>query len=81
MSHPEHHNIEIPTTSTRRNSTTMDPIEEAIEYLESHEGEEQLSYRQVTKIFGVDRTTLSRRYNRVRKKRYLGLTGLHSYAV
>jgi hypothetical protein len=42
MSHPEHHNIEIPTTSTRHNSTTMDPIQEVIEYLESHKGEEQL---------------------------------------
>ena len=42
----------------------MDPIQEAIEYLESHKGEEQLTYRQVAKIFGVDRTTLSRRHNR-----------------
>jgi tryptophan 2,3-dioxygenase len=42
----------------------MDPIQEAIEYLESHDGEEQLSYRQVAIIFGVDRTTLLRRHNR-----------------
>jgi hypothetical protein len=63
MSHPEHHNIEIPTISTRHNSTTMDPIQEAIGYFESHKGEEQLSYRQVAKILGVDRTTLSRRHN------------------
>ena len=63
MSHPEHHNIEIPTISTRHNSTTMDPIQETIGYFESHKGEEQLSYRQVAKILGVDRTTLSRRHN------------------
>jgi hypothetical protein len=41
----------------------MDPIQEAIEYLELHDSEEQLSYRQVAIIFGVDRTTLLRRHN------------------
>ncbi|RYN73047.1 hypothetical protein AA0120_g12656 [Alternaria tenuissima] len=43
----------------------MDPISEAIEYLESHEAGEQSSYRQVAKKFGVDRTTLSRRHQGV----------------
>jgi len=54
----------IVPTSTRHNSTTIDPIQEAIEYLESHEGEEQSSYRQVAKTFGVDRTTLARKHRR-----------------
>jgi transposase len=40
----------------------MDQIQEAIEYLESHEAGDNLSYRKVAKIFGVDRTTLSRRH-------------------
>jgi hypothetical protein len=38
----------------------MDPISQAIGYLESHEAGEQSSYHQVAKKFGVDRTTLSR---------------------
>ncbi|KAF1925129.1 uncharacterized protein M421DRAFT_424157 [Didymella exigua CBS 183.55] len=41
----------------------MDPIQEAIEYLELHKAGDNLSYRQVAKMFGVDRTTLSRRHN------------------
>jgi hypothetical protein len=41
-------------TSMRHNSTNMDPIQEAVEYLELHDGEEQLLYRQVAIIFGVD---------------------------
>jgi transposase len=40
----------------------MDPIQEAIEYLESREARDNFSYRQVAKIFGVNRTTLSRRH-------------------
>ena len=40
----------------------MDPIQEAIEYLESREAGDNFSYRQVAKIFGVNRTTLSRRH-------------------
>ncbi|OAG21081.1 hypothetical protein CC77DRAFT_849744 [Alternaria alternata] len=40
----------------------MDPIQEAIEYIESREAGDGFSYRQVSKIFGVDRTTLSRRH-------------------
>jgi hypothetical protein len=54
MSHPEHHNIEIPTASTRHNSTTMDSIQEVIGSLESHKDEEQFSYRQVAKILEFD---------------------------
>jgi hypothetical protein len=40
----------------------MDPIQEAIEYIESREAGDSFSYRQVLKIFGVNRTTLSRRH-------------------
>jgi hypothetical protein len=40
----------------------MDPIQEAIEYLESHEAGDNFSYRKVAKQFSVDRTTLSRRH-------------------
>jgi hypothetical protein len=49
MSHPEHHNkITVPTT-TRHNSTTIDPIQEAIEAIESREAGESFSYRKVAK--------------------------------
>jgi hypothetical protein len=40
----------------------MDPIQEAIEYLELHEAGHNFSYRKVAKQFSVDRTMLSRRY-------------------
>jgi hypothetical protein len=36
-------------TSTRHNSTTKDPIQEAIKEVESREDGEQLSYREVAK--------------------------------
>ena len=40
----------------------MDPIQEAIEYIESRKARDSFLYRQVLKIFGVNRTTLSRRH-------------------
>lgn len=40
----------------------MDPIQEAIEYLELHNAEDELLYCAVAKTFNVDRTTLSRRH-------------------
>ncbi|KAI1676938.1 Tc5 transposase DNA-binding domain containing protein [Pyrenophora tritici-repentis] len=40
----------------------MTAIQEAIEYIESREAGDKFSYRQVAKVFGVDRTTLSRRH-------------------
>jgi transposase len=40
----------------------MEPIQEAIKYLESHEAGDNFSYREVAKRLGVDRTTLSRRH-------------------
>jgi hypothetical protein len=45
----------------------MDPIQEAIEYLESREAGDKSSYRKVAKMFGVDRTTLSRRHRGVQR--------------
>jgi hypothetical protein len=45
----------------------MDPIQEAIEYLEMCEAGDKFSYREVAKMFGVDRTTLSRRHRGVQR--------------
>jgi hypothetical protein len=43
-------------------STTTDTILNAIAAIELQDSREQLSYRAAAKIFGVDRTTLRRRY-------------------
>ena len=59
---PEHHNIAIVPTSTRHNSTTMDPIQEVIEEIESCKSGAKFSTREVAKKFGVDRTRLPRRH-------------------
>jgi hypothetical protein len=40
----------------------MNPIQEAIEYIESREPGDQFSYRKVAEKFNVDRTTLARRH-------------------
>ena len=61
-SHPTIPTLRVVPSSTRHNSTTIDPIQEAIEHIESREAEDSFLYRQVSKIFGVDRTTLSRRH-------------------
>jgi superfamily II DNA/RNA helicase len=45
----------------------MDLIQEAIEYLESHEAGDNPPYRKVAEKFGVDRTTLSRRRRGARR--------------
>ncbi|KAH8644034.1 hypothetical protein IG631_01498 [Alternaria alternata] len=47
----------------------MDPIREAVEYIESCEAGDKSSYRQAAKIFGVDRTTLSRRHRGAQQPR------------
>ncbi|KAF1359820.1 hypothetical protein EJ07DRAFT_45190, partial [Lizonia empirigonia] len=49
----------------------MDPIQEAIEYLESRERRDKFPYREVAKICNVNRTTLSRRHQ---GKQRLGAT-------
>jgi hypothetical protein len=54
--------LRVVPSSTRHNSTTIDPIQEAIEYIESREAGDNFLYRQVAKIFGVDQTTLLRRH-------------------
>jgi len=59
---PEHPHFTNVPTSTRHNSTTMDPIQEAIEDTESRESRDEFSYREVAKKFDINRTTLSRRH-------------------
>jgi AraC-like DNA-binding protein len=61
MSHP-HQNICNTPTSARRISNNMNPIDAAIDAIESREPGANLSYREVAKQSGVDRTTLSRRH-------------------
>jgi transposase-like protein len=51
------------------NSTNMDPISAAIEYIESREPGEDISYTQVASQYGVNRSTLSRRHRRVTELR------------
>lgn len=43
----------------------MAPIDLALEYLQSLDPEEKINYTQIAKKFGVDRSTLSRRYRQV----------------
>jgi hypothetical protein len=51
-----------PLHKTQHNSTNMDPIQEAIEFLESREAGDNFLYRQVAKMFGVEYSTLARRH-------------------
>ena len=51
------------------NSTNMDLILAAIEYIESRELGEDISYTQVASQYGVNRSTLSRRHRRVTEPR------------
>jgi hypothetical protein len=44
----------------------MDPIQEAIEYIESREAGDKFSYCQVAQIFGVALTALSRKHRGAR---------------
>jgi hypothetical protein len=48
--------------STRNNSTTMAPIDDAIAAIESREAGEKFTYQSIADQFGVDRSTLSRRH-------------------
>jgi predicted DNA-binding protein (UPF0251 family) len=62
---PPHHDCDVTvSTSTRHNSTTMDPIQEEIEVIELLELGAQFSYHEVAKKFGIDRSTLSRSHQR-----------------
>ena len=55
----------------------MSPIQEAVEYLESHEAGDNFSYREVAKRFGVNRTTLARRHRNQCQPRTLAHLALH----
>ena len=52
-------------TSTRDNSTTMAPINDALAAIEALKPEEKLVYQRIADQNGVDRTTLARRHKRV----------------
>ena len=49
----------------------MDPIEAAIEAIESLKPREHFTYSQIAKMFGVVRTTLSRRHKGICQSREL----------
>jgi len=56
-------------TSTRDNSTTMSPIDDALAAIEALELGETLVYQKVADQFGVDRSTLARRHKGVQAHR------------
>jgi hypothetical protein len=51
-------------SSTRHNSTGVDPIQAAIDDIESLRPGEQFSYTQMAKKYGVIRSRLTRRHQR-----------------
>jgi hypothetical protein len=55
--------------STRDNTTTMAPIDEAIADLESREPGERSTLKEISEKHGVDRSTLGRRWRRVTASR------------
>jgi hypothetical protein len=59
---PEHHNNHNPPFSTRNNSTTMNPILDAIAAIDSAEPGERLSYPAAGTKFNVNAETLRRRH-------------------
>ncbi|KAL5472053.1 hypothetical protein PMIN07_012610 [Paraphaeosphaeria minitans] len=59
-------------TSTRRISTNMDPIDKAITAILSREPGEPFTYQDIATKYGVNRSTLSRRYRRVTQSREEG---------
>ena len=64
--HAEHQNTQ---DSQRDNSTTMAPVDEALADLDSLEPGESLCYAQSARKYGVDRSTLSRRYRAITQPR------------
>jgi hypothetical protein len=56
---PEHQNSKIALTSTRHNSTTMDPIQKAIEDIKAREDGASFSYCEVAKRWSCNQTTLA----------------------
>jgi len=57
---PHHH--QRPYTLTLDNSTNLSSIEAALAAMASLGLEEEISYKEIAKIHGVNRSTLSRRY-------------------
>ena len=76
IDHP--HQLNKPT-STRHNSTNMDPIQEAIREIESCELGEQFSYQQLAKKYGVNRCTLARRHKGIHEAHGLRRLSLHPH--
>jgi hypothetical protein len=62
---------------TYHNSTTMDPIQEAIEEIESREPGAYFLYSQVAKRYNVDQRTLARRHQGQTQPRHLAHLSLH----
>ncbi|KAJ8113922.1 hypothetical protein OPT61_g4067 [Boeremia exigua] len=60
---PDHD--KIAQTSTRNNSTTMAPIDEALAAIEALGPGEKLVYQKIADQYSVDRSTLARRHRRV----------------
>jgi hypothetical protein len=60
--HPEYYNNHNPPFSIRDNSTTINPILDAIAAIELAEPRERLSYRAAGTKFNVNAKTLRRRY-------------------
>ncbi|KAF1980022.1 hypothetical protein BU23DRAFT_585877 [Bimuria novae-zelandiae CBS 107.79] len=63
--HAEHPTRQNSLLSTRDNSTNMDPIQAAIDEIESREPGEDFSYIEIATRYGVNRSTLSRRHRGV----------------
>ncbi|RYN57418.1 hypothetical protein AA0114_g2574 [Alternaria tenuissima] len=55
----------------------MDPIQEAIEYIESREPGDDFSYNKVAAQFGVERSTLARRHQGVQERKGVSHRSLH----
>ena len=59
MTHPtQNHHLH----TSRHNSTNMDPIQKAIEDIESRDRDTSFSYREVAKRYGISHRTLARRH-------------------
>ena len=55
----------------------MDPVQEAIEYIESREPGDNFSYNKVAAQFGVERSTLARRHQGVQERKGVSHRILH----
>jgi hypothetical protein len=62
-------------TSTHNNSTTMAPIDEALEDMKSRKEGEQFCLKEIADKYGVDRSTLGRRWRGVTRSKEEGYAG------